>query len=281
MPVADVRAITADYFRTMGTPIVRERTFTSEDRAEDKVKKVIINETMVRTFWPGQDPIGKRISMEWGEMMHAEVIGIVPDAKLVSLSGSTRSQIYWYLPQFSNTFMTVVLRTSGHPRALVAPLRAVVASVDPSQPVARIQTMEDVVARSVKQPRFLFTLVGCFAALALLLAAVGIYGLVSYSVTQRTSEIGIRMALGAKAHEVSRMVVSEGMRLMLIGAAVGLLAAIGLTKFLRALLFNVKTTDPMTFAEVAALLALIALLAIYIPARRAAKVDPMVALRYE
>src|SRR5205823_3889908 len=145
--------------------IVRGRTFTSEDRAEDKVKKVIINEAMVRTFWPGQEPIGKRISMEWAEMLHAEVIGVVPDAKLVSLNGSTRSQIYWYLPQFPNSFMTVVLRTGGDPHSLVTPLRAAVASVDRNQPVARIQTMEDVVARSVKQPRFLFTLVGCFAAL--------------------------------------------------------------------------------------------------------------------
>jgi len=281
-PVADVRSISADYFKAMGTPLLRGRAFDPTlDQAGDQVKKVIVNQSAAQMYWPNEDPVGKRLTMPWDGDMHAEVVGVIPDLKLESLNTSSRSQLYWYFPQFPYASMSLVIRTSGAPEQATGGLRAAVHEIDPKQPIARVRTMEDVVNISVKQPRFVMTLLAGFATLALLLAAVGIYGVMSYSVTQRTQELGIRMALGAHPRDVATLVLNEGMRLALAGVVLGIAAALVLTRFLRTLLFEVRSTDPLTFAAVCGLLGAIALVAILIPARRATRVDPMVALRYE
>jgi putative ABC transport system permease protein len=281
-PVADVRSISADYFKAMGTPLLLGRSFDPTlDQFGDRLKKVILNQSAAQQYWPGEDPIGKHLTMPWFEDMHAEVIGVIPDLKLLSLNTSSRSQLYWFLPQFPYAAMSLVIRTSGAPEQVVGGLRAAVREVDPKQPIAKVRAMDDVVAVSVKQPRFVMTLLAGFATLALLLAAVGIYGVMSYSVTQRTQEMGIRIALGAQPRDVARLVLGEGMRLAVAGVALGIVAALVLTRLLRTLLFEVRSTDPVTFAAVCGVLALIAAIAIFIPARRATRVDPMVTLRYE
>ncbi len=280
-PTADVRFVTDDYFRAMGIPLLRGRSFDSGDRAGDAVKKVVVNETLAKTYWPGENALGKHLTMPWFDVYHGEVVGVISDQRLVTLSANARSQIYWYLPQAPNSFMSIVVRTAGDPGALTASLRAAVASVDANQPVAKIRPMDDVLAASLKQQRFLAALTGSFAVLALVLAAVGIYGVMSYAVTQRTREMGIRMALGATTSQVAGMVIREGMVLALAGIGIGVVASFALTRFLATLLFEVKSSDPLTFAAVSLLLIVIALAAVLIPARRATKVDPMVALRYE
>ena len=210
------------------------------------------------------------------------LVGVVSEVRSAKLEADThKPMLYWYLPQFPNSFMTIVARTNGHPNALIPNVRAQVNSIDPTIPVSNFHTMEDVVGMSVREPRFTTVLLAVFAGLALALAAIGLYGVISYSVTQRQHELGIRMALGARMGDVSRMVVREGMRLALMGAAAGLVLAFVLVRFLQSLVFGVSTWDALTFAAVAALVCLVALLASYLPARRATRVDPMVALRHE
>lgn len=282
-PVADVRTITPDYFRAMGIAILRGRTFDpSQDRADDKIKKVVVSKATVDTYWPDQDPIGKAIHMEWDRMLQAEVVGVVADVKSTQLDSTARKpMLYWYVPQFPNGFMTLVARTSTDPVSIVSTAKAQLQSVDPSIPVANVRTMEDVVGESVREPRFTTILLGIFAGLALLLAAVGLYGVISYSVTQRQHELGIRIALGAQPGEVWRMVIGEGMTLAMVGVAIGFVAALFLVRFLSALVFGVSTHDAVTFAIVPLVICAAAALACFFPARRATKVDPMVALRYE
>jgi putative ABC transport system permease protein len=282
-PVADVRVITPDYFRAMGIAILRGRTFDpSQDRADNAIKKIVVNQTTVDMYWPGQDPIGKTIHMDWDKILQAEVVGVVSDVKSAKLESTARKpMLYWYLPQFPNGFMTLVARTSGNPKALISAVKAQIQSVDSTIPVANIRTMDDVVGESVREPRFTTVLLGTFAALALVLAAIGLYGVISYAVTQRQHELGIRMALGARRTDVWRMVIGEGMALAGLGAGIGLVAALLLTRFLATLVFDVSTYDLATFTVVPLLICAVALLACYIPARRATRVDPMVALRYE
>jgi putative ABC transport system permease protein len=284
--ITNTRLISPDYMRVMGIPLIRGRTFTERDN-QDSPRVFVINETLARKYFPGEDPIGKRIKVSvraTGEKEDAfgEIVGIVGDVKHRSLDRETDPECYVSYLQIPDPFMTLVVRTkSGDAAGLAASLRTAIQQVDPEQPVYDIMTMNQVLARSIATRRFNMLLLGIFACVALLLAGVGLYGVMNYSVAQRTHEIGIRMALGAQGKDVLRMVVGQGMLFTLIGLGLGLVAAFALTRVMSGLLVGVSTTDPWTFIGVSVLLALVALLACYIPARRAMRVDPLVALRYE
>jgi putative ABC transport system permease protein len=279
-PVGEVRMVTPGWFRTMSVPLLRGRTFTPRDSAKAP-QVVVINETAAREFWPAGEPLGKHVLMEWGRELDAEIVGVVGDVRLTALKQPPRATLYWPVEQVPNEFMTFMIRSSGDPMQLAGAVRTAIASIDPDQPVAKMQTMDEVVANSLNQPRFTALLLAIFSGVAVTLAVVGIYGVLFYTVSQRTHEIGIRMALGAQRSDVLRMVLSHGMALTLFGVGIGLALALAASRFLQKLLFEVQPTDPITYAGVAALLAAVALVACYIPARRATKVDPMVALRYE
>ena len=288
-PMAFVRIVTEDYFRALRIPLLRGRWFErAEDRAEDAPKKVVINAVMAKKLWPDQDPVGKRVSFEWNDLcdhagtVHAEVIGVVGNVKLYSLSAPDGSSaMYLYIPQVPNLFTTFVVRTKGKPGSLAALVRHEIVAGDPDLPVANIRTMEDVIAEEVRQPRFTTLLLSGFGALALLLVAIGIYGVISYSVAQRTCEVGVRMALGAQQRDILWLVVGQGFRLVLAGLAAGLAMAVVFTRLMSTLLFDVRPGDPLTLLLGTAVLLTTALIANVMPARRAANVDPMVALRYE
>ncbi len=279
-PVGEVRMVTPEWFRTMGISLLRGRTFTSQDSAKEPVT-VIINETAARQFWPDADPLGKHILMEWFTDLDAEIIGVVGDVRLTALNQPARATLYWSVDQVPNSSMTFMIRTSGEPLRLAGAVRSAIASIDPNQPVAKMQAMEEIVADSLNQPRFTTLLLGIFAGIALTLAVVGIYGVLFYTVSQRTHEIGIRMALGAQKLDVLKMILGHGMALTLLGVGIGVSLALAVSRYLQKLLFEMQPTDPITYAGVAALLAAVGLVACYIPARRATQVDPMVALRYE
>ncbi|HJQ32684.1 MAG TPA: ABC transporter permease [Pyrinomonadaceae bacterium] len=273
------RNVSAEYFRALGIPVKRGRAFTAADR-QDAPPVVVINESMARSFFAGEDPVGKRIRTG-DKAPWAEVVGVVGDVRHRGLDVDTRPEMFFPHLQTPSRQMTLVVRTSGDPVALAGPLRERVRELDRDQPVGNVKTMEAWVAESVASRRFSVLLLGVFAAVAAGLAALGLYGVVSYSVAQRTHEIGLRVALGARPRDVLRLVIRQGMALTLLGTAAGLLAALALTRLMSSLLFGVGATDPATFVTVPALLLVVALLACYLPARRATKVDPMVALRYE
>jgi len=279
-PGADVRMVTPTLFETLRIPLLRGRGITPQDT--DKTPKVVvINETMAKQHWPGEDPVGKRVFMSWGEEIEAQVVGVVGDVHLTSLETDPRATLYWPLAQLENDFMTVMVRSEQDPRLLATAIKRQVAALDPELPAAKMQPLAEVVSASVNEPRFTATLLGLFASVALMLAAVGIYGVLAYSVAQRTHEIGIRMALGAHPADIVGMVLRQGMGQTALGVAVGLAGSFALTGAIEKLLFKIEATDPITFAGVVLVLAAAALLACYIPAQRATKVDPMVALRYE
>ncbi len=270
---------TSNYFETIGIPFIQGRLFGNEDKP-DSPPVVIINQTMARRFWPNQDPLGKQVKFaEDGTV--GTIVGIVGDAKHYWLEEEQRPQMYGAYTQQPGYFATVVIRTTVEPLSLSEPVRQALWKVDADQPMWKIRTVEFLVDRSVADKKFLLALMGIFAALALLLTIIGLYGVISYLVNQRTQEIGIRMALGAQMGDILRMVLKQGMILVVIGVALGLGAAWMLTRLISKLLYQVSPTDPVTFAGIAALLIGVALLACYIPARRATKVDPLVALRYE
>ncbi|WP_164928775.1 ABC transporter permease [Gloeobacter violaceus] len=278
---AGYNSVDPAYFRTMGIPLIRGRAFTDADNAKAP-KVALISQATARRFFKNEDPIGKhlRLDISRGEG-DCEIIGIVGDVHHDDLASESRADIYAPYQQAPLPFMTVVARTAGEPAALGDSLRRVVAEIDPAQPVGTIQSAEQYLADSTAQPRFNTVLLGAFAAAALVLAAVGLYGVMAYSVTQRTHEIGVRLALGARPRDILQMVVGQGMGLALLGVGLGLAVTFALARLLSSLLFGVEAIDPLTFLAVAALLASVALLASYVPARRATRVDPMVALRYE
>lgn len=282
-PQADLVFVSADYFRTLGVPLLRGRYFLPTDRA-DAQPVCIINQTLARRYWPDEDPVGKRIKtggLERPKNPWLEVVGVVGDMKFTSLETPADSTLYQPYQQAAWSAMYLVVRATQDPLNLVASVRAAVWSLDKDLPVARVRTMDQLISESVAQPRFRTWLIGLFGCAALLLAAVGVYGVVSYSVTERTREIGVRLALGASAGDVLRLIIGQGLRLAGLGVAVGIVGAFWLTRLLANLLFAVKPHDPLTFTGAAALLSVVVLAACYLPARRATRVDPQVALRYE
>jgi putative ABC transport system permease protein len=276
-PEVMVNTATPNYFETLGIPFIEGRLFGDQDQANTPAV-LIINQTMARRFWPNQDPLGKQINVGGSA---GTVVGVVGDAKHYWLEEESKPQMYAPYSQQPGLFATVVIRTSVEPLSLSESVRQALWKVDADQPMWKIRTVEFLVNRSTADRKFLMALMGIFATLALVLTIIGLYGVISYLVNQRTQEIGIRMALGAQTHDILRMVLKQGMLLVLTGVALGLAAAWLSTSLMSRLLYQVSPTDPLTFAAIAALLITVALLACYLPARRAAKVDPLVALRYE
>ncbi|MGH9831801.1 MAG: ABC transporter permease [Blastocatellia bacterium] len=278
-PVAWISSVTHDYFRTMGMRLIAGREFTEHDNG-NAAKVVIISEATARRHFPNEDPIGKRIGNGRPDGWR-EIIGVTTDVKHFGLSQDARVSMFFPHQQRPSRRMNIVLRTATDPASLTSTLRGAVTAMDRNLAVSNIDTMEEITAQSIGQERFTLLLLGMFAALALLLSMAGIYGVMSYAVAQRTREIGVRMALGAEAGNVLRLVIGQGMLLALIGVGIGLAGSLALSRLMKTMLFGVSATDPLTFIGVGALLALVALVACYVPARRAAKVDPMIALRYE
>jgi putative ABC transport system permease protein len=283
---AGYRTITPNYLETLGVPLLRGRLFTPADN-EKAPAVVIINSTMVHTFFPNENPLGKHMqlgALPEQEIPTMEIVGVVGD---VRPGAGLDPQAEMYLPYRQADLLlpvyqlSLVMRTAGDPLLQTSALRDALSQIDPNQPLVKVRTMEDNMATTVAQPRFRAWLIGIFALLALLLSAVGVYGVMSYTVTQRTSEIGVRVTMGAQPQDVFRIIVGEGLRLALIGVAVGLIAAFALTRLLQSFLFGISAYDPLTFVGVSVLLILVAVAACYFPARRATQVDPLVALRYE
>ena len=283
-PGGNYRTVSTEYFRAMNIPIVQGRGFTDHDTITTPLV-MIVNQALARRDFPGENAIGKRINLgntdAQGKPVWWEIVGVAADIRSLELREDAAPEFYLSALQDSFANMFVVVRTSVEPASVAASVRQAAAEVDKSAAVSDIKTMEHIVSDAVTQPRFNLVLLGLFSGIALLLSAAGIYGVTAYSVAQRTHEFGIRMALGAQVGDVMRMIVRQGMLLISMGIAIGLAASFGLTRLLRTLLFGVSVTDPLTFVAITTLLTLVALIACYIPARRATKVDPLVALRYE
>ncbi len=284
-PRAKYRAISADYFTAMGIPLRKGRYFTRSD-AESTLSVVIINDTLARRFWPNENPVGQRMRAGFDDSPWCTIVGVVGDVRYAGLDAEANAEMYFPYLQVPVAFMnfvegsmTVVLKTGHEPLQLAAAVRKEVQSLDPDQPVFHVRTMDDVVHRSVAQPRFRAILLGTFAGVALLLAAIGLYGVISYSVSQRTSEMGIRAALGAGKSDLVRLVVGEGARLSIAGVLIGLALAFALTRTLSNLLYGVKAADPITFALIPLLLLSVTLVAVSIPALRASRADPVNAMK--
>jgi len=278
---ARLNTVDTEYFRTMGIPLQKGRTFSDYDR-QDAPPVAIINRYMADRFWPGQDPVGQRIRVPEGRTtIEAEIIGVVGDTKHYGLDDPDISYIYASQAQNFHIFNALAVRTEGDAIKLANAVRAAVWAVDPEQPVWKIRTQESLIDRSVGLPRFLAELMGAYALVALLLAAVGIYGVVSYNVAQRTQEIGVRLALGARPGDLQRMVLRRGLLLTGIGLAIGLGGALALGRVVETLLFKTDASDPLTLVSVAVLVLVVAVSACYIPARRATRLHPLIALRYE
>ena len=279
-PEAAHRAVSSGYFRVLNIPVIKGREFTAQDN-ETAPRTVIISESLAHRFFPGEDPLGKRIKADDPNNPWFSIVGVVGDVKHWGLDRQPEPTLYFTYHQQPYDSMVLLVRAKADPMGLMAAVRNEVLAVDKDQPVYEIKTVEDAIAETAVLPRYTAALLSVFAALALLLAAVGLYGVMSYAVTQRTPEIGVRMALGATPRDVLKLIIGQGLSLALIGLAIGLMAAFGLTRLMSSLLYGVSATDPATFLLVSALLAGVALLACAVPARRATKVDPMVALRYE
>jgi putative ABC transport system permease protein len=281
-PSVEVSDVSQDYFRVMGMRLRAGRGFTEHDN-ENAPRVIIINETMVRRYFSGEDPIGKRILFGLKNPSTQTIIGVAADVKRYGLEAEVHPEVYepYHQNRQGMGFITLAVRTTGDPLNLAAAVRQQIRAIDADQPIINVMTMEQRVAESVAPRRFQMLLFGGFAAVALILAAVGAYGVISHSVSRRTHEIGVRMALGAESRDVLLIIIRQGMSLALIGVAIGLASALALTRVMSSLLFNVMPTDPAIFAGVSLLLAGVAILAAYLPARRATKVDPMVALRSE
>ena len=277
-PSIDLRPIAGDYHRTLGVPLLRGRFFNARDN-EKAPPVFIVNDVLARQHFSDREPIGQRISYEWDGFTSGEIVGVVGSVREMGPAAEPAAAIYVPFAQLPLSQMTVVMRTSGDPLAMASAVRAVVRDLDPNQPIADIRSMEEVAANTVARQRLNVYLLGGFAGVALLLAALGLYGIVSYSVTQRRAEIGVRVALGAQRGDVVRFILREGLALTIFGLFLGIVTAVAITRVMATLLFDVAPTDPLTLGMVSAFLTIVALLASYIPARRATRVDPMVALR--
>ncbi|HYR88937.1 MAG TPA: ABC transporter permease [Terriglobia bacterium] len=281
-PIAIEQSINPEYFRTLQIRLVRGREFTARDTLSAP-PVLIINETMARRFWPeypnGQDPIGQRILMGVNPQP-AEIVGIVADVRQ-GLDSELRPALYRAYPQSPQPAVSFAVRTDGDPMRFVSSVRNQVLAIDPDQPISEVRTMEDMVEATLGQRRLVMRLLGLFAGVALMLAMVGMYGVIAYSVAQRTPEIGVRMALGAHPQDILRLLVRQGLFMTMSGVVLGLAGAFGLTRVLNSFLFEVSATDPRTFAGIALLFIVVALSAIYIPVRHATRIDPMAVLRHE
>jgi putative ABC transport system permease protein len=280
-PEVAVRVVEPGFIATMRIPLLRGRQLSSSD-VVDRPAVIVVSESMAHRFWPGQNPIGKRLTMTFSPERSREVVGVVGDVKGDGLDVlEPVATLYVPLAQQPTPYMSLVARTSSPPNMLISAISNAVHEVDREQPVVGVITMDDILADSLSHQRFNMLLLSAFSGLALLLAAIGIYSVLAYSVRRRMSEIGVRMALGAQRGDILSMILGQGTKLALIGAGIGIAAAFGLTRLMASQLFGVTATDPLTFLSVSALIILVALAACYIPARRATRVDPIVALRYE
>ncbi len=285
LPVADVRVVGPDYFPTMQIPLRAGRLFNNQELTEER-HVVLINQAFADQYLHGVNPLGQKAviymkSLEESQNTPSEIIGVVGDVRQMGLDTPAEPTVYWPHPELVMSGMTILVRTANDPLTLVSAVRNELQQMDPEQPMAAIATMDELLSGSLSRSRFTMLVLGVFAALALVLASVGIYGVIAYSVTQRTQEFGIRIALGASRRDVLRLVLGQGTRLTLLGIGLGIVAALVVTRLMATLLYGISATDPVTFTAVALLLALVALAACYIPARRATRVDPIVALRYE
>ncbi|HEX6107350.1 MAG TPA: ABC transporter permease [Gemmatimonadales bacterium] len=276
----DVRAVDPGFFATMRIPLRQGRTHTAADGAHAP-RTIVVSESFVARYLAGRDPIGRQVIMEWGDTLVGTVVGVVGDVRHTGLDSLPEPTIYWALPQFPSNFMTVVLRTDGDPMALAGPLRAAVRAIDPAQPVADVRSFDDYLGLAVARRRLTLMLLGGFAGLALTLTAIGLYGTTAYGVAQRTRELGIRVALGAQRSEVLWAVLRGSLGVVASGLAVGIVAALALSRVLASQLYEVNATDPLVYAGIALVLALVGALSSYLPARRATRVDPIVAIRAE
>jgi putative ABC transport system permease protein len=279
-PTAWFSVISPDYFSTMNIQLRDGRYFDESDH-EKAPRVIVVSEATARRYWPNESPIGKRIGFGREQTDWREIIGVVADVRHFGLSVDARPTMYFSAQQVPRAFTNIMLRVEGDPLSYVAALRREVQALDSNLAFSSVRTMDDLVSATIAVPRLLMFLFGGFAAVALLLTALGIYGVMAYSVTQRVHELGVRIALGARASNVLMLILGQGIKLSLIGVAVGLAAAFALTRLMASLLFGISPTDPMTFVVISLLIIGVGLVACYLPARRATKVDPMVALRYE
>ena len=283
-PHPDLHEVSRGYFATLGVPLERGREFTDAD-ASGAPRVAVVNALVARQFFTNQDPVGRRFM--FGHPSPGKtpawftIVGVAAATKLYGLSNPARLEVYLSVAQSPASEMTLAVQSALDPSALAAEIRAAVASIDPDQPVSRISTMNELMATSVATPRVVLVLLGVFSGLALVLAAIGIYGVIAYTAARRTHEVGIRMALGAQRGDVLRMILGQGAALAGAGIALGAGVALGLTRLMAGLLYEVRAADPDTFAGVALLLALVALAACYVPARRAVRANPTIALRSE
>jgi putative ABC transport system permease protein len=297
VPLIRFALVSPDYFQTLGIALRQGRPFTADDKGNSQ-QVAIINETLARQFFPNENPIGKTLWMgppenlmppealrAVGRFPRRLIVGVVPDVKGGSLNQPTRPLVYAPLTQYRregwNNSLMIAVQTSTPPEALISAIREQVRGLDPDQPITSVSTIDQLQSRTLSEAKFSLLLFGLFAGLGLLLAAIGIYGVMATTVTQRTHEFGLRMALGAQSRDVLKLVIGEGMLLVVIGIGIGLLSAIALTRLMTTLLFGVSPTDPITLTVITLVIAAVALFACYVPGRRATKVDPMVALRYE
>jgi putative ABC transport system permease protein len=280
-PIALMIKTSEGYFRALGVPLLQGRLFDQRDRG-NAPPVVLVNETMARRLWPAETPLGRTISFAAaGQNVTAEIIGVVGAVRPTGFDSEPRPEFYLHYPQSPAGLVTVFVRTAGDPAPLLPAVKAEIREVNRNQAFLSVYTIAQLVDKTTEQRRFNLLWLGAFAVLALVLATVGLYGLISFSTAQRTKEIGVRMALGAQASDVLKLVMREGISLALIGMALGLVVVAAASRLMKSLLFGIGATDPMTFASVAILLTLVAMLACYIPARRATKVDPLIALRHE